>query len=435
MAREKKECDSDALAGSDGPGLLLRGADVLSGGREFPRQSVLVRRGKIRALGQEAERQSRKDGARRLELEGSYLAPGFIDLHTHGARGVDFLRAGPEELARALEHYHAHGVTSLLLSVYPTAWRSLLECITRLGAAVNSGIGNGALLGLHLEGPFLSPARPGALPARHFRPYTAASLRDLLQAGAGSVKTMTVAPERPRGRALLNALKRHRVVPAFGHSDATYRETRTAIAAGIRYATHGFNAMRGIHHREPGAVTALLEAPTVYVELIADGFHVDPAVLRLVHRLKPSQRVILVSDSAPLCGLRPGTYEFAGADARLRGGRVTRKDGRLAGSALTLDRAVALQVTELGLKPAQAVRLVTENPARLLGLSRSRGKVSRGQRADLVLLDRKLGIRSTWVAGRRAFARATPRRVARRKAEPRLRGPKRPPRAVRGRKS
>ena len=378
--------------------ILFQGANVLSGGKESPRTAVLIAEGRVRALGRRAETEARRRKARTVDAGGCYLAPGFVDLHTHGAAGVDFVEAEEEDFARAMRHYLKHGVTSLLLSLYPAAPQKLLRTIRRLVGFMESGVGGGIAVGIHLEGPFLSPKRPGALPPRHFRPYTPNALGALLEAGQGWVKTMTVAPELPGGMRLIRALQRRGVVPAFGHSDADYAGTRRALTAGVNYVTHLFNAMNGMHHRAPGAVTALLEDSGVSVELISDGYHIDLPMLSLVHRMKDPERVILVSDSVHAAGLRPGRYEFAGHRVILRGGRVTLENGTLAGSALTLDRGVRLHVEKLGLSPAGAVMAATQNPARQIGLD-DRGEVAVGQRADLILLDTKLRVVSTWVGG------------------------------------
>lgn len=378
---------------------LIVGGTLLTGGRAWPRTSVLVARGRVVAVGRKADGEGRKRGVRRVDAGGHYVAPGFVDLHTHGAVGVDFVEASPADFERAARHYLACGVTSFLVSLYPSAPAKSLVVLKRIAGYLREGLGGGAALGIHLEGPYLNPARPGALPGSRFRRFQPGDCRQLLEAGGGFVRTMTIAPEVPGGRACARFLERHGVVPAFGHSDAGYEETRAAVRGGIRYATHLFNAMRGIHHREPGAVTALLEDPEVQVELIADGFHVDLPVLRLVHAVKPRRSVVLVSDSVHPCGLKPGLYDFAGKPVRASGGRVTLLDGTLAGSLLTLDHAVRLHTKELGLPPAESVLCASENPARVLGEARRLGSVAPGRRADLVLLDASLRVRKTWLRG------------------------------------
>ncbi|MCZ6793187.1 MAG: N-acetylglucosamine-6-phosphate deacetylase [Planctomycetota bacterium] len=385
-------------------GILLAGAEVLAGGRAGD-GAVLVRGRRIAALGREARRLARRDGARVVDLDGGYLAPGLIDLHTHGAVGVDFVEASREEFARAMKHYVAHGVTSLLVSLYPSSWKRSLEVLERIASYLTDEVGGLVAFGIHLEGPFLSPHNPGALPKRHFRPCSTRDAARLLEAGRGTVKTVTVAPELQRSGELIRFLRRRGVVPAFGHSCADYETTRRALGQGVQYVTHLFNAMTGMHHRAPGAVAALLEDPDVAVEIIGDGHHVDIPVLRLVHRSKPPDRVILVSDSVHPCGLPAGRYQFAGDAVIVRGGRIQREDGTLAGSALTLDRALAIQVRRVGLPVDAAVKCCTANPARAVGVERSRGRIARGRRADLVLLDDRLRPQATWLAGELVHAR------------------------------
>ena len=378
---------------------LLRGARVLSGGEDHGRPAVFIQGGRIAAIGPEASRQARGSGCRRLNLSGYTLAPGFVDLHTHGAAGVDFVEATAEEFEFAMRHYLAHGVTSLLVSLYPSSWAKSLKVLQRVSGFIRQGHGLGVAFGIHLEGPFVSPARPGALPRSHFRRPSIRELRQLLAAGDGLVRTMTLAPELKGGKGLVSFCRKNGVVPAFGHSNSDYEQTRAAISHGVRYATHLFNAMNGIHHRAPGAVTALLEDQRVSVEVISDGHHVDPPALRLINRLKNEDRVILVSDSIQACGLADGRYSFAGADVYLEDGVVRQKNGTLAGSALTLERALAVQVREAGEPLEKALRYCTQNPARAAGISRTAGLIAVGRRADLVLLDSKFRVKATWLGG------------------------------------
>ena len=360
---------------------------------------MLVSGGRIVAMGTEATKKARGTRCERLKLDGFTLTPGFVDLHTHGAAGVDFVEASAEEFETAMAHYLAHGVTSLLVSIYPTSWARSLKVLDRISSYIRQGYGRGVAFGIHLEGPFVSPARPGALPRSCFRSPSLKDLRKLLAAGDGLVRTMTLAPELKGAGGLIRFCQKNKVVPAFGHSNADYGETCGAITGGIRYATHLFNAMNGIHHRSPGAVTALLEDPRVAVEVISDGHHVQPPALRLINRLKSEDRVILVSDSTHPCGLKNGRYRFAGAEVYLRDGVVRQKNGTLAGSALTLERALAVQVKEVGTPLEKAIRYCTKNPASAVGASRRLGSIAPGRSADLVLLDPKFRVKATWLKG------------------------------------
>ncbi|MBI4582629.1 MAG: N-acetylglucosamine-6-phosphate deacetylase [Planctomycetes bacterium] len=388
-------------------GILFRGGSLFLPDRIVSGVPVAVEGGRITALGKEALRRGRRRARAlgRVDLEGRCLAPGFIDLHTHGALGIDFNSAGAAELEKVVrEHYLPHGVTRLLASLYPGPKREFLAALERLASAIAGGAGLGTAAGLHLEGPFLDPGHPGALPRRHFRTYSPRLLEEYLRAGRGLVRTMTLAPERPGGLELVRHLRRRRVVPAFGHSGAGYEEARRAIQAGIRYVTHLFNAMDGIHHRRPGPVSAFLEDERVRVELISDGFHVDPAVLRWVERLKPGDLICLVSDSVHPCGLEDGLYVFAGVDVELKAGRVARRNGTLAGSALTLDRALRVQVEAVGADPAAAVTALTRAPARLLGW-KDAGEIAPGRGADLVVLSSRLVVEETYLRGQRVYRR------------------------------
>ncbi len=378
---------------------VIRGADVLTDGWLLENCSVLVAKGRIQSVGKAADREARLHGAAWIDGGGAYLAPGYVDLHTHGAVGVDFVEAGSDEFERACRHYLSRGVTSILVSLYPSAFKKSLSVLKRVAGFLRDGVGRGIAVGIHLEGPYLNPLKPGALPGSVFRRFKPAEANALLEAGGGLVRTMTVAPELPRGLELVRFLRLRGVEPAFGHSEADHAQTVRAVSAGVRYATHLFNAMRGIHHREPGAVTALLEDPRVRVELIADGYHIAVPVLKLVHAVKPPDGIILVSDSVHPCGLKTGLYEFAGKPVRAKGGRVTLLDGTLAGSLLTLDRAVKLHVEKVGITPAQAVRCASENAARAIGLGRDRGRIAEGYRADLILLDRSLRVSRVWLKG------------------------------------
>ncbi len=382
---------------------LITRVDVVRAASILPNSSVLVSGSRIVAVGKPASQAARRSSVQRLDGRGGYLSAGFVDLHTHGVVGVDLVRADEAEFSRAMQFYLSCGVTSILASVYPQPWSQLLKCVRRLARFVEEGIGNGVAVGLHLEGPYLSSKRPGALPAKHFRRYAAGDLDALLEAGGGMVRTMTLAPEIAGSSRLIDRLRRHGVVPAFGHSDADYQGTRACLARGVSYATHLFNAMNGVHHRSPGAVMALLEDRDTAVELIADGHHVDVPLLRLVEREKRADKILLVSDSVQPCGLKPGRCSFAGRSGYARGGRVTLADGTLAGSLLTLPEAVRRWVQEVGAPPAAAFAAATRNPARAIGLRR--GELVKGRPADLTLLDKDFRVQATWLGGRLAFRR------------------------------
>lgn len=329
-------------------------------------------------------------GDEQVDLGGVTLVPGFVDMHVHGAGGATF--AEDADAARVVAATHlAHGTTSLMASLVTDSMDRLEQQVRALAPLAAAG----DLLGTHLEGPWLSDRHPGAHDPSLLQDPTPADVERLLAAGGDTVAMATLAPERAGGLDAVRRLVAAGVVVGVGHSDATYAETRAAIDAGARVATHLYNAARRPDHREPGLVVALLEAAEVTVELIADGVHVHEAVLRRTLR-EAGRRTALVTDAMAATGRDDGEYRLGPLDVRVRDGvaRVVTGDGstgRIAGSTLTLDRAVRRAVDELGLTLPQAVHAAATAPADALGRT-DLGRIAPGARADLVALDADLRV-------------------------------------------
>ena len=379
-----------------GPGV------VLTPERHLPRGWVAVGGGRVRYVGDRP-----LEGVPAVELGEHTLVPGFIDLHVHGGGGFSLTSGDPAALEGFRRWVVRTGVTAFLASLVGPSPQALLET---LGGPMPSAAPGAACLGFHLEGPFLNPRRGGALPPGWFRAPDEPLLMRLLQAAGGRVRMVTVAPELPGAMEVIRQLVRAGVVVALGHTDADYEQFMQGVQAGARHVTHCFNAMRGLHHREPGALGAALVAP-VTAELIADGVHVHPAAAELLLRVKGPDGVVLVSDAVASAGLEEGPFEtggrseLGGQTVYVRQGRATLADGRLAGSLLTMDQAVRFVVERLGRPLDQAVRMATLNPARCLGLQATRGRIAEGYVADLVLLDGRFEVAATFVEGRLAFCR------------------------------
>jgi N-acetylglucosamine-6-phosphate deacetylase len=341
-------------------------------------------------------------GGATLELGNRWIVPGFIDLHVHGGGGAQCNTADPEEIASVARFHAAHGTTALLATTVAApvqeleaALRAIADCTEPRGAAV---------LGAHLEGPFLSPARPGAMDPAAFAAPDPDVLARLLAAGDGCARLMTIAPELPGALELIGSLAGAGVVASIGHTDATYVQARAAVDAGARAATHVFNAMRPMHHREPGVLGAVLDLPEVMCELICDGVHVDPVALRLAHRAKGTAGIGLVTDAIAGAGMPDGEYRLGAASVSVVDGRATVDGGEvLAGSTLTMDAAVRNAVGFLDVSVEEAVTLASGNPARLLGLDARKGKLAPGFDADLVVLDDELQVRGTLARGEWLF--------------------------------
>jgi N-acetylglucosamine-6-phosphate deacetylase len=316
-----------------------------------------------------------------LDHEPAWLAPGFVDLHVHGGAGATFQSGDPDEAATVAAYHRAHGTTTMVASLVTAAVPELVTTTRALSELVEDGL----LAGVHLEGPFLSHARCGA----HEPTLLADPTPDLLEPllAAGRVAMITLAPELPGGIEAIRRSVGQGVVVAVGHTDATYQVVVDAVAAGARVATHLFNGMRPLHHREPGPVLALVEDERVVVELINDGVHLHPALVRAVMQQVGADRVALVTDAMSAAGLGDGDYvlgrlavEVAGGVPRLKG------SGSIAGSTLTMGDSVRNAV-RAGVDPQLAVAAATETPAGVLGLERSVGRIAPGFRADLVALD------------------------------------------------
>jgi N-acetylglucosamine-6-phosphate deacetylase len=334
--------------------------------------------------------------------DGPYIAPGFVDVHVHGWGGHDAMgdTAALDGMARALLR---RGVTSFLPTAVTAPLDDLAAFTERVRAWLPAAPPDGAEpLGFNLEGPFLAAARRGAHDATHLRDPADAPAATL-EALVDGLRLATVAPELPGALDLVRWLHERGVVVSIGHSAAVLDEARAGFAAGAMSTTHLFNAMTGVDHRSPGVAVAALLDDTAYVELIADGVHVHPAIWELITRLKPADRLLLVSDALAVAGTGDGPGLIGGLAIEVRGERVTLAGtDTLAGSVIALDSAVR-NVVAAGIPLPDAIAAASRNPLTLLGVH-DRGRIAVGQRADLVELDDELGVRRVmrggqWVGG------------------------------------
>ena len=330
-----------------------------------------------------------------LDLGDSTLVPGFVDAHVHGGGGASF-DAGTDDAVRTTVGAHlAAGTTTMMASLVTDTVDALEARVVRLAAAVADGL----VAGIHLEGPWLSPKQAGAHDTALLRDPEPADVARLLAAGDGAVRMVTLAPELPGGLDTVRRLTAAGVVAAVGHTDATYDVAREALDAGASVGTHLFNAMRGLHQREPGPPTALLEHPDAFVELIADGVHLHPAVLRLAATAKP-HHFLLVTDAMAAAAAGDGDYQLGPMAVTVRDGVARLTDSEMiAGSTLTMAAAVRYAVREAGLALPDVVRAATTTPATMLGLARV-GALRPGFAADLVVLDDDLRVTRVMKAGR-----------------------------------
>lgn len=357
----------------------------------------LVQDGKITMLGKIPPTSVCRDH-RVLDADGQYITPGFIDLHIHGGGGCDFMDADQVSYDTIFSIHVQHGTTALLAAVIPAPKDRLREALRVLG-----GYHTPWLLGVYLEGPFVSRDKKGAFNPQWILPPNPSAIQALLAEASQMLKVITLAPEIPGTEEVVRHALAIGAVPAIGHTDATYRQTMTALQSGARHFTHLANAMRGLHHREPGAMGAALDSDA-FVELICDGVHLHPAVVRLVAKAKGFNRICLVTDAVSAAGMPDGTYHLGDQEVVVRAGEARLADGTLAGSTLTMERAVRnfLQFTHCSIP--EAIRCATLTPAQLLGIDNRKGSLEVGRDADLVLLDSEFNVSYTILRGEIVYA-------------------------------
>jgi N-acetylglucosamine-6-phosphate deacetylase len=327
-------------------------------------------------------------GERVVDLSGRgwTIVPGFVDLHNHGGGGASFTSGTAEEILTGVRTHREHGTTTLVASTVTES----PEALARQAGLLSELVEQGDLAGIHYEGPFISPCRKGAHDESLLRHPDPAEVRRLVEAGRGAVRMVTLATELPGGVESVRLLADLGVIAAIGHTDAGYEQTVEAIDAGATVATHLFNAMPPLQHRAPGPIAALLADERVTVELINDGTHLHPAVLELAFGAAGPDRVAFITDAMDAAGFGDGLYDLGPLKVEVVDG-VARlvEGGSIAGSTLTLDTALKRAVTVDRLPLEHAVRALSANPARLLGLSDRIGSLEPGKDADLVVLDER----------------------------------------------
>ena len=333
------------------------------------------------------------------------LAPGFVDIHMHGGAGLDVMRASAAELPHLNAFLTTHGVTGYFPTTVAAPLDQTCRALERLADSIEAAqafAGNGDAvqarpLGIHLEGPFLSHKRRGVHPPEYLVEPTLQVFELLWQAARGHVRMMTIAPELPGALEVIAEAARRNVCVSIGHSDASMETARSAVQAGARHATHTFNAMRPLDHREPGIVGEVLTSKRLSADIIVDGIHVDPEVVQIFLRMKGLERAVLITDATAAAGMPDGTYQLGPIQVEVKDGRCT-MDGKLAGSVLTMDKAVRNLTQFAGWSLQHAVRAATLNPTRATNLA-PHGQLAPGAEANIVVLSPDGSVLRTMVHG------------------------------------
>jgi N-acetylglucosamine-6-phosphate deacetylase len=380
---------------------LLHAGRVLTPTALITDAGILIREGVIEELGLR-EGMRLPDGAQEISATDKTAIPGFVDVHIHGAGGRDVMEGSAEALAGVTNTVARHGTTSFVATTVTASPEDIVRSVEGIAHYISqqheTDDTRAEVLGIHFEGPFLSPARRGVHPTEWLKLPSAELLEQFLQAAAGNAQILTIAPELLGAMPCIDAARNAGMVVAMGHTDATYEQARAAIAHGVRHAVHVYNAMRPFSHRDSGVIGAVLTSPEVTAELIADGVHVEETAMRVLLQAKGPDRMILVSDGTSATGMPDGKYMLGKLEVTVSGGICRNLEGKLAGSTLTLDRALR-NIVGLGIPLADAVRMLTLNPATLLGIEFKKGALRVGADADIVLLDEGLQLTNVWVRG------------------------------------
>ncbi|MEM7115409.1 MAG: N-acetylglucosamine-6-phosphate deacetylase [Chloroflexota bacterium] len=379
--------------------LIIQNGSILTPKDRIGQGTVVVENGRFADIIPHPADSDLTNG-RLLDATGLTIVPGFIDLQLNGGFAHDFTQ-NPSTIWAVADRLPQFGVTSFLPTIITSPLAQAKEAQAVLQAGRPAGTKGARPLGLHLEGPFLNPAKKGAHNPRFLQPPTLAAVQGW--SPENGVRLVTLAPELPNGLALIETLTANGVVVSAGHSAASAAEGQASIAAGLRYGTHLFNAMVPLHHREPGLIGALLADKRVVVGLIPDGVHVAPLLLKLIWQLVGNGRLNLVTDSMAAMGHPPGHYQLGDYSVTVDAERAQLADGTLAGSIITMDEGVRRFIQMTGCSLAEAVETVTAVPAQLLNMAHHKGHIATGYDADFVLLTTNQQVAATFVAGEQIY--------------------------------
>ena len=383
--------------------LLIHNAKLFTPDRPGLMGWLMVENGLIYAIGFGDTPDFSRDGSvRSLDAQGDNILPGFIDLHVHGAMGHEVMDASPTGLEEMARFYASHGVTSFLATTWTASREALikaLDLVKELQGRVRDGA---TLMGVHLEGPYLNPVRCGAQDATFIRRAEKEESLEFLEAGV--IRLLALAPEYDENLWLIDECVRRGITVSAAHTTATYEQMQRAVAYGVTHLTHSYNAMQPLGHRELGTIGAAMALPQINCELIADNIHVHPSAQKILVDVKGTSGVILVTDAVRAAGLPEGEYMLDDRSVHVSEGAVRLSDGTLAGSVLTMERALKNATFATGRPLADTWRMSSLNAARAIGISAQKGSLEVGKDADLILLDEDFKVNLTVVQGEIVFA-------------------------------
>ena len=385
--------------------ILLKGFQIYSEDKWIENGYIKIKNQKIVELGK-TENLSLQEEYEVLDIPLSLKAvPGFIDVHIHGANGADTMDATKEALDTMTQALPGEGTTSFLATTMTQEEKQIEEALINAGKYIkgDQSPGKAEVLGIHLEGPFVNKEKAGAQPIQHIINPNLELFKKWEELSNQTIKLVTLAPEQPGGLELVRYLKANGMIASIGHTDATYEQVLEAIDAGVNHVTHLYNQMRGLHHREPGVVGAAFLKEELKAELIVDGIHVHPEMVKLAYKQKGKNGIILITDSMRAKCLKNGHYDLGGQDVTVQGGKAILSNGTLAGSILKLGQGVKNILSFTGCQIEEAIEMASVNPAKQLNIFDRKGSISVGKDADIVILDENLDVYMTLCRGKVAY--------------------------------
>jgi N-acetylglucosamine-6-phosphate deacetylase len=386
------------------PSLVIHAGYVLTPHEAIQDGVVVVKDGKIVSVGHRDEVQAPPD-AEMCAAAGMTVAPGFVDIHVHGAAGKDVMEATPAALSAIATVLASKGTTSFVATTVAASAHDTCRSLAGISSYIrgdqmpeSNARPKAEILGIHLEGPFISRARRGVHPEESLLQPSLEALQGFLAAAEGCARILTLAPELPGALEVIDSAVQAGLLVGIGHTDATYEEARAAIDRGARHAVHVYNAMRPFSHRDPGVLAAILTEPEVTAEIIADGVHVSNPAIQLLIAVKGHERVLAITDGTSATGMPDGRYHLGNFDFEVKSGVCHNSEGKLAGSTLTMDRALR-NLIALCVPSLEALRMTTLYPARRMGLAGKKGVIAPGADADLVVLTPELHVAGVLTRG------------------------------------
>jgi N-acetylglucosamine-6-phosphate deacetylase len=372
--------------------ILLKNLGYVHGG-QIKHGNILVSDGIIEACGD-----INPEDPKTIDFDSCIAIPGIIDIHTHGGNGIDVNHACGDDLEKLSLFYAGNGVTGFLPAVLSDSEMQTKKQLKHIAESAGKGLLGAKMLGIHLEGPFIGKEHKGAMPPQYLKNPDIALFNKYREVSEDLIRIVTISPELKGAAHFTKKVTEDGIVVSMGHSGASYEEAISCIESGANSSTHTMNAMKPIHQHKPGILTAVLEKD-IFCEVICDGFHLHPAIVRLLLKVKGISRMIAVTDSIMASGLEDGEYVLGANKVYVRNSDAALEDGTRAGSTLTGIKALKNLIDFTGLPINELVPVLTENPAKLLGLQDRKGKIETGYDADITVLDKDLNVKAVFTSG------------------------------------